>query len=127
MRLIRSGLKARVFQEDGKVYRPEVIQGGILSPLLSNIYLHELDIYMEKLMIEEFNQGPRTSKNQRINPVANKLLKANKKNEYYRLKIPHKMYNDPEYRNCKYIRYADDFIVGILGPRKMAAEISTLR
>jgi len=49
IRLIRTGLKARVFQKDLTTYIPEVgtPQGGILSPLLSNIYLNELDQLME--------------------------------------------------------------------------------
>lgn len=44
LRLIRWWLKAGVL-EDGEVTYPElgVCQGGVLSPLLSNIYLHELD------------------------------------------------------------------------------------
>ena len=45
LRLIREGLKARILLPDGKLICPEtgVPQGGILSPLLSNIYLHQLD------------------------------------------------------------------------------------
>jgi retron-type reverse transcriptase len=51
LRLIRTGLKAKVFQKDQTYYKPEVgtTQGGILSPLLSNIYLNELDKYMDEL------------------------------------------------------------------------------
>lgn len=52
--LIRTGLKARVFTSDNSSFIPEVgtPQGGILSQLLSNIYLHELDLFMEKLAVE---------------------------------------------------------------------------
>src|SRR5690606_11947820 len=34
-------------------------QGGILSPLLSNIYLHELDRYIEDELIPQHTQGKR--------------------------------------------------------------------
>lgn len=43
LRLIGKWLKAGVM-EDGRVYRPEsgVPQGGVISPILSNVYLHEV-------------------------------------------------------------------------------------
>ena len=57
------------------------------------------------------------------NPVANKLLRYGNKSDYYRLRIPSRIHNEIGYRNCKYIRYADDFVIGILGPRQIALEI----
>jgi hypothetical protein len=65
--------------------------------------------------------------NRKKNPVANKLLRSGQKTEYYRLRIPSRsgsrISNEIGYRNCKYIRYADDFVIGILGPRYLAIEI----
>lgn len=45
IQLIAAGLKARIFLPEGKTVDTNagVPQGGVLSPLLSNIYLHELD------------------------------------------------------------------------------------
>jgi hypothetical protein len=123
LRLIRTGLKAKVFQKDQTYYKPEVgtTQGGILSPLLSNIYLNELDQYMDELCKQY--QGDVKPGNRKKNPVANKLLRSGQKTEYYRLRIPSRLPNEIGYRNCKYIRYADDFVIGILGPRSLAIEI----
>lgn len=123
LKLIRTGLKARVFQEDKTTYVPELgtPQGGILSPLLSNIYLDELDKFMEEL--QKQYQGNVKANNRKKNPVSLKLLRTGRKSDYYRLRIPSRIHNEEGYRNCKYIRYADDFVVGILGPRSVAVEI----
>lgn len=120
LKLIREGLKAKVFTKDGKSYEPELgtPQGGILSPLLSNIYLHEFDVYMDKLM-SEYN----TNAKPRRNPAIEKYYKTGAKKDIYRLKIP---YYDPMDGNnvkIKYIRYADDFVIGVTGSRELATVI----
>jgi retron-type reverse transcriptase len=123
LKLIRTGLKAKVFQKEGGVFTPELgtPQGGILSPLLSNIYLDELDKYMEELCVQY--QGSVRAGNRKKNPDTLRLLRSGQKSEYYRSRIPSRIHNETGYRNCKYIRYADDFVIGILGPYSMAIEI----
>jgi len=129
LRLIRSGLKAKVFQKDQKTYIPELgtPQGGIISPLLSNIYLNELDKYMEDLGVQY--QGDVKASNRKKNPEScpalpkRALLRGGRKSDYYRMRLPSRVHNEVGYRNCKYIRYADDFVIGVLGPQSMAIEI----
>ena len=59
LRLIRTDLKAKVFQKYNTTYIPEVgtPQEGILSPLLYNIYLNELDRFMETLFEQYQGDG----------------------------------------------------------------------
>ena len=54
MSLIRKWLRAGVLEEDGKVVHPQsgTPQGGIISPVLANIYLHyALDLWFERVVL----------------------------------------------------------------------------
>lgn len=53
--LIQKWLRAGILEEDGKVIHPitGTPQGGIISPVLANIYLHyALDIWFEKVVLK---------------------------------------------------------------------------
>src|SRR5205823_4050997 len=92
-------------------------QGGIVSPILSNIYLHELDEFVEQLRVE-LEQG----KERRVNPEYRRiearryrLTKAGKANteEFKKLgklmrSLPSLDTYDPNFVRIKYVRYADD-------------------
>lgn len=105
-------------------------QGGIISPLLANIYLHQFDDFMEKLMKEyrtpnktrkynpEYNRHSRliAQARQRGNTQeAVKLAKAKRK-------LPVRNAMDTFIR-IRYARYADDFIVSVIGSKAIAEEI----
>lgn len=91
-------------------------QGNVLSPLLANIYLHELDTFMEHIK-EKYNKGIR----RRANPEYTKMIRTGKVD---RSKIIHPlMRNDNKFIRVQYIRYADDFIIGINGSKETAALI----
>jgi hypothetical protein len=96
LNLIQTGLKANIFQES----TPEI---GT-RPLLSNIYLHELDLYMEQL-------SKKYQRNKAHSTDSSSIILSNR------------IHNEEGNRNCKYIRYADDFLVGVLGPRSLAETI----
>ena len=119
--LIRTGLKAKVFTKDKKEYVPELgtPQGGILSPLLSNIYLHEFDKYIANI-IDEY---AKTSCKPRRNPAIEKYYKNKLKSEIYRLRIPYYDPKDVKHLKVSYVRYADDFLIGVTGSRKMADKL----
>ena len=170
-------------------------QGGIVSPILANIYLHELDKHMEKFM-EKFNKGDKRKPNKTYKLIGDKIgakrkilekvsaeekeivetkIKAlrNELREYveanpglkvvdsdktvkslrgriYKLNrklrepnqeerkglvkeikefkkiqktLPSYEQIDQDYRRMKYVRYADDFLIGIIGTQEEAEKI----
>lgn len=104
-------------------------QGSVLSPLLCNIVLHELDKYMENLRTE-YNTGTR----RRPNPA---YVKLNSRRRYVKTvterrrillemrKLPSSDPMDPQFKRLKYVRYADDFVILIIGPHEDAMKIRT--
>lgn len=111
-------------------------EGGLLSPLLSNIYLHEFDEYMEK-KIEELSSSKKliSKVNPKISSYSEKLSELSAKYKETRdgalLKeiravrrerntIPSRIRTDVRVR---YIRYADDWMIGIIGDLKFAMDL----
>lgn len=95
------------------------LQGGILSPILSNITLHELDKYMDK-SIKDFHKGTK----RRWNPLYKSLLakRGRSTSPVERQTLLRQMRTmrsvdsfDPNFRRMEYIRYADDFVILITG------------
>ena len=107
-------------------------QGGIASPILSNIYLHELDEFVEQLQVE-LEQGRERRPNleyKRIEARRYKLAKAGKANtrEFKRLgkqmrSLPSLDTRDPNFVRIRYVRYADDWLIGVIGSYELAEEI----
>jgi group II intron reverse transcriptase/maturase len=104
-------------------------QGGIVSPLLANIYLDRLDKYVETTLIPEFNRGKVKQANPEYRKLARKIQTLTEKGATataiasLRKEIrdhPSKDQFDPNYRRLRYIRYADDFLLGLDGPRDEA-------
>jgi len=122
LELIRKYLNAGVKLESGKIQQDTkmgVPQGGILSPILSNIVLHQLDLYMEKT-IQGFEKGLKRRQNptySKLLHLRNKASTGEKRKEYLKLlrTIPIGDPMDPNFKRMKYIRYADDFIILIEG------------
>lgn len=115
--LIKSGLKNNIiFNKTESILSSdiEIPQGGILSPLLSNIYYHEFDEFMDKF-ISNFDKGT-TPKH---NPIYDKL-RRNKIKPKNMISYQHL---DKEYRRLRYVRYADYFIIGVRASHKETVEI----
>jgi group II intron reverse transcriptase/maturase len=106
-------------------------QGGIASPLLANIVLHELDVFVEDKLIPKNTKGKSRRYNQEYTKLAYKERRARIKgdwNEAKRLrkiytKLPSRDPNDPGFKRLRYVRYADDFILGFTGTVQEAKKI----
>ena len=107
-----------------------VPQGSVLSPILSNIYLNELDKFVESLMLE-FNKGKQRKRNPKYRSLTDLRSSKNKtlseKNRILKIvrkqKITYSDLRDSNFKRIKYARYADDFVIGISGDKKFAKQI----
>jgi retron-type reverse transcriptase len=90
-------------------------QGGVLSPLLSNIYLNRLDRYVERTLLPVYNRGDRRKPflpYMRMHKAAWKLEKKGQRKEARQLRrqlqrLPSRDPDDPGFRRLHYVRYAD--------------------
>ena len=142
IRLIRKFLKAG-YVEDWTFHNTYsgTPQGGIVSPILANIYLDKLDKYVKEY-IQHFDKGTKRRPGKESNNLANerkrtvrKLKKVKdgtekaalvarlKAIEQERAAFPNGDEMDESYRRLKYIRYADDFILGVIGRKEEAQRI----
>ena len=142
IRLIRKFLKAG-YVEDWTFHNTYsgTPQGGIVSPILANIYLDKLDKYVKEY-IRHFDMGTKRRPGKESNDLANerkrtvrKLKKVKdgtekaalvarlKAIEQERAAFPNGDEMDESYRRLKYIRYADDFILGVIGSKEEAQRI----
>jgi group II intron reverse transcriptase/maturase len=138
--LIRKFLNAG-YLEDWKYHRTYsgTPQGSVISPILTNIYLDKLDQKLEAIC-QQYSKGER----RKPNPTYNSLLRQRKqllnlgeadptiretlKDEIRDLnrrilQTPAYDYNDPSYTRVKFLRYADDVVTGVIGPKSLAEQV----
>ena len=142
IRLIRKFLKAG-YVEDWTFHNTYsgMPQGGIVSPILANIYLDKLDKYVKEY-IRHFDMGTKRRPGKESNDLANERKRTVRKLkkikdgtekaalvarltaiEQERAAFPSGDEMDGSYRRLKYIRYADDFILGVIGSKEDALRI----
>jgi group II intron reverse transcriptase/maturase len=106
-------------------------QGGVASPILSNIYLHKLDDFVESVLIPQYTRGERRARNPAYIKVQTALATARRRGDRAEARslkqqmrsLPSSDPNDPGYRRLRYVRYADDHLLGFTGPRAEAERI----
>ncbi|WP_330937800.1 reverse transcriptase domain-containing protein [Bacillus amyloliquefaciens] len=114
-------------------------QGGIISPILSNIYLNELDQFIEKYKTS-FDKGNSRKRLTEYRTKETRLFRARNKyknnwddmNEQEKedaivhlkqlknemMELPYKDPMDDGFKRLQYVRYADDFIIGVIGSKE---------
>ena len=108
-----------------------VPQGGVISPILANIYLNEFDNCIEEVLIPKYTKGKRQKSNPEYNKLTAEIQKLRKEGDaktahqlvVERGKIPSVNTQDENYRRLRYVRYADDFLLGFTGSKADAEEI----
>lgn len=108
-------------------------QGGVISPLLANVYLNEFDSWINEILIPKYTKGKRQKSNPAYNKMNAEINKCRKKGDIKtahrlvveRRKIPSVDTQDENYRRLRYVRYADDFLIGFTGSKADAEEIKT--
>jgi group II intron reverse transcriptase/maturase len=106
-------------------------QGGVVSPVLSNIYLDRMDKYIEQTLLPAHNRGERRQPYRpyvtlwrRITDLEQRGGRELARPMRKRLQtMPSRDPFDPRYRRLRYTRYADDWLLGFTGPRQEAEQI----
>ncbi len=106
-------------------------QGGVASPILSNIYLNRLDKFVETVLIPTYTRGEVRAANPAYHRVAVRRGSARKRGDRAEARrllrqlraMSSKDPTDPGYRRLRYLRYADDQLLGFTGPKAEAEEI----
>ncbi|UGQ12035.1 reverse transcriptase/maturase family protein [Yinghuangia sp. ASG 101] len=132
LRLIGNMLKAG-YLEDWKwnATLSGAPQGGVASPILSNIYLDRLDRFVEQVLLPEYNRGKLRRHNPEYHRLDGRMYWAKRRGDRAAVRalrlrkrnLPSADPYDPDYRRLRYVRYADDWLLGFAGPKSEAEEI----
>src|SRR5436305_1013081 len=96
-------------------------QGGVCSPILSNIYLDKLDKFVETVLLPKYTRGKRRAKNPAYQNIENAIARAKRRGDRQAIRtlrkrrrtLPSQHPQDPDYRRLRYVRYADDWVLGL--------------
>ena len=93
-----------------------LLQGGVLSPILSNIYMNEFDRWVEEQLIPKYTKRRR----KKANPKYTKMIRQGKALDK---SIRTTIGKDEKYSKVYYVRYVDDFLIGVNGSKAQCIEI----
>lgn len=114
-------------------------QGSVISPILTNIYLDKLDQKLEAIC-QQYTSGDQRERNPNYYPLLlqrTELLRLGQAQPHLRKTLQPAIrklnrqilqtsvydYNDPAYTRVKFLRYADDVIIGVIGPKTLAQQV----
>jgi len=126
------------WREGGPDPSEGVSQGSVLSPILCNIYLHKLDLEVDRI-INEYKQGKkrrlfadvynaerrvyRSNEFKKLSPQRQAAIMSKQRADRRKLGKTMTDWNDPNFIRVRYVRYADDFLLGIAGTKEMVMKI----
>ena len=114
-------------------------QGSGMSPVLANIYLSELDTFMEEYKARFDTEPFKRNASKEYEKIARRYRKAKKKldagdhskeavrefkaAQKLKLSTPYANVLDADFKRIQYNRYADDFVVCVIGSKQDALSI----
>jgi group II intron reverse transcriptase/maturase len=132
LRLMRNMLKAGYLEDwVWNATLSGVPQGGVVSPVMSNIYLHRLDNFVETILIPEYTRGRIRKQDTAYARVRAARDRAHKRGDHATARelrkqlrsMPSGDPRDPGFRRLRYVRYCDDTLLGFTGPKAEAEQI----
>jgi len=112
-----------------------VPQGNVLSPILANIYFHDLDVYIKKEIIDRYKKGIKatkcldyqravsfTTEEKKASFQKRKQIARRKRRDAHKAGLRYTKI-DESFIRIKYVRYADDFLIGVRGPKTLVKKI----
>jgi group II intron reverse transcriptase/maturase len=133
-RLIKQMLKAGYLEDwEWNATLSGVPQGGVVSPVLSGIYLDRMDKFAETALIPEYTRGKARARNPAYRRAESAVRRARAHGDRAAVRelrqqqrsLPSMDPRDPGCRRLRYTRYADDALLGFTGPKAEAEEIRT--
>jgi len=94
-----------------------LMQGGLISPILSNIYMHPFDEWIEDVLIPKYTRG----KSKKANPEYTRMIRQH--GSAVDKSINPTIANDKNFGRVSYVRYVDDFLIGVIGSKETCIKI----